>query len=75
MVQILKILKLHEIYFLKLNLEFKNRKRNKKHEFAELIGDYIKEISDPNNREEYDQYLKQQKIKNRITKMYENDQF
>ncbi|CAD8191628.1 unnamed protein product [Paramecium pentaurelia] len=40
--------------------EFKKiEKAMKKPEFAELMGDYMKEISDPKNREEYDQYLKQ----------------
>ena len=31
----------------------------KKPEFQELMNDYMQEISDPKNREEYDQYLKQ----------------
>ena len=31
----------------------------KKPEFQELMNDYMQEISDPKNREEYDAYLKQ----------------
>lgn len=31
----------------------------KKPEFVEMLGEYMNEISDPANREEYDQYLRQ----------------
>ena len=42
--------------------EFKKIKKSMKDEkFHELLGDYMKEISDPNNMDEYDQYLKQLK--------------
>jgi len=38
--------------------EFKKiEKAMKRPEFGELMSDYMKEISDPKNREEYDQYL------------------
>jgi dynein assembly factor 2 len=30
----------------------------KKPEFLDMLNDYMKEISDPANKEEYDQYLK-----------------
>lgn len=30
-----------------------------KPEFVEMLGEYMNEISDPKNKEEYDQYLKQ----------------
>lgn len=31
----------------------------KKKEFVELLNEYMDEISDPKNKEEYEQYLKQ----------------
>ena len=31
----------------------------KKPEFVKMLGEYMDEISDPNNRAEYDEYLKQ----------------
>ena len=42
--------------------EFKKLKKSMKDEkFHELLGDYMKEISDPNNVDEYDRYLEQLK--------------
>lgn len=42
--------------------EFKKLKKSMKDEkFHELLGDYMKEISDPKNMAEYDQYLEQLK--------------
>jgi dynein assembly factor 2 len=42
--------------------EFKKLKKSMKDEkFHELLGDYMKEISDPKNVAEYDQYLEQMK--------------
>lgn len=40
--------------------EFKKlRKSMKDEKFHELLGDYMKEVSDPKNTDEYDQYLEQ----------------
>jgi uncharacterized short protein YbdD (DUF466 family) len=42
--------------------EFKKLKKSMKDEkFHELLGDYMKEISNPANVAEYDQYLEQMK--------------
>lgn len=42
--------------------EFKKLKKSMKDEkFHELLGDYMKEISDPKNVAEYDKYLEQLK--------------
>ena len=39
--------------------EYKNLLKNLKDEkFHELLGDYMKEISDPKNKDEYDEYLR-----------------
>lgn len=42
--------------------EFKKIKKSMRDDkFHEMLGDYMKEISDPNNQAEYDAYLKQLK--------------
>lgn len=42
--------------------EFKTIAKNlKNEEFQELLGDYMLEVSDPANKDEYDQYLQQMK--------------
>lgn len=42
--------------------EFKKIAENlKNEEFQELLGDYMLEVSDPANKDEYDEYLQQMK--------------
>ena len=38
----------------------------KKKEFRDLFSDYVKEISDPKNREEYETYLRQAEAQNKV---------
>ena len=40
----------------------------KRPKFADLMIDYMKEISDPKNREEYDEYLNQLERENELPK-------
>ena len=47
--------------------EYKKLKKSMKDEkFHELLGDYVKEISDPKNMGEYDQYLQQLKTEGEL---------
>lgn len=42
--------------------EYRTIAKNLKDEkFQELLGDYMLEVSDPGNKSEYDEYLKQMK--------------
>ena len=46
----------------------KFREAFKKKEFRDLFSDYVQEISDPKNREEYETYLKQAEAQNKVPK-------
>jgi len=46
----------------------KFREAFKKKEFRDLFTDYVQEISDPKNREEYEAYLRQAEAQNKVPK-------
>jgi len=50
--------------------EYKNLLKNMKDEkFHELLGDYMLEISDPKNKDEYDEYLQQMQKEGELPKV------